>query len=84
MATDKRIDFSAAFKNVISRYKWTYQELKEKQEAVIKNIVLNERNSIAIFPTGVGKSECYVIPPLVLDDREVGAQLPTSTSYSAT
>ena len=81
MATNETIDFSSAFKSVISRYKWPYEELKEEQEAVIKNIVLNERNSIAILPTGFGKSECYIIPPLVLD--EVSQQIHHSLKFTS-
>ena len=81
MATNKTIDFSSAFKSVISHYKWPYEELKEEREAVIKNIVLNERNSIAILPTGFGKNECYIIRPLVLD--EVRQQIHHSLKFTS-
>ena len=42
-----------------------YQEFKPLQREVIQN-VLNKRDTMAMMPTGGGKSLCYQIPSLLL------------------
>lgn len=42
-----------------------YQQFKSLQREVIQN-VLNKRDTLAIMPTGGGKSLCYQIPSLLL------------------
>ena len=43
-----------------------FNEFREGQEEVVKNI-LSKRDSIAIMPTGAGKSICYQVPALVFE-----------------
>ena len=45
---------------------WNYQSFKGPQEKII-NAVLNRKNTIAVLPTGGGKSLCYQIPALIQD-----------------
>ena len=42
-----------------------YDQFKPFQSEVIQN-VLNKRDSLAVMPTGGGKSLCYQIPALLL------------------
>ena len=37
-------------------------QLKSEQKEIIKN-VLERKDSMAVFPTGFGKSMCYVLLP---------------------
>jgi ATP-dependent DNA helicase RecQ len=41
-------------------------QLKAEQKEIIQN-VLERKDSMAVLPTGFGKSICYVLPPLILD-----------------
>ena len=43
-----------------------YLQLKSEQKEIIQN-VLERKDSMAVLPTGFGKSMCYVLPPLILD-----------------
>lgn len=42
-----------------------YESFREGQESII-NTILAGRDSLAIMPTGSGKSICYQIPALIL------------------
>ena len=46
------------------------KQLKSEQKEIIQN-VLERKDSMAVLPTGFGKSMCYVLPlpppPLILD-----------------
>ncbi len=46
--------------------KFGFSEFREGQKQVIENL-LNGHSSLAIFPTGGGKSICYQLPALLLD-----------------
>lgn len=52
-------------KEVLSKY-WNYNSFKNPQEDIISS-VLNENDTLAILPTGGGKSLCYQIPAIILD-----------------
>jgi ATP-dependent DNA helicase RecQ len=39
-----------------------HQQLKSEQKEIIQ-IVLESKDSMAVLPTGFGKSMCYVLPP---------------------
>lgn len=43
-----------------------YSEFRENQIAVVENI-LKKRDTLAIMPTGAGKSVCYQVPALIFD-----------------
>jgi superfamily II DNA helicase RecQ len=42
------------------------QDKQSEQKEIIQN-VLERKDSMAVLPTGFGKSMCYVSPPLILD-----------------
>lgn len=46
--------------------KFGFAEFREGQEAVV-DALLAERNALAVFPTGGGKSLCYQLPALLLE-----------------
>ena len=50
----------------ILQYKQFHLQLKSEQKEIIQN-VLERKDSMAVLPTGFGKSMCYVLPPLILD-----------------
>ena len=49
--------------NVLKKY-WGFKSFRTKQEAII-NDVLIQKDTLALLPTGGGKSICYQIPALV-------------------
>ena len=51
--------------DILSKY-WGYSTFRSKQELVIENILVN-KDVLAIFPVGEGKSLCYQIPALMKD-----------------
>ena len=50
----------------ILQEKQFHLQLKSEQKDRIQN-VLERKDSMAVLPTGFGKSMCYVLPPLILD-----------------
>jgi len=50
-------------KAILQKY-WAHQEFREPQQEII-NAVLNKQNTIALLPTGAGKSLCFQIPALI-------------------
>ena len=53
-------------KNELLKYYFGYNDFRPGQDKVIDNVMLN-KDTIGIFPTGFGKSVCFVIPALMLD-----------------
>ena len=49
------------FKRILQD-KQFHLQLKSEQEEIIQN-VLERKDSMAVLPTGFGKSMCYVLPP---------------------
>ncbi|MBK7129277.1 MAG: DEAD/DEAH box helicase [Crocinitomicaceae bacterium] len=49
--------------DILSAY-WGYTAFREKQEEIIQ-AVLNGQDTLALLPTGGGKSVCYQIPALI-------------------
>ena len=52
--------------NIILKNVFGFDQFRESQEAIISN-VLHKQNTLAIMPTGGGKSLCYQIPGTVFD-----------------
>ncbi|MEP6465773.1 MAG: ATP-dependent DNA helicase RecQ [Parafilimonas sp.] len=51
--------------NILQQY-WNHQTFRPQQEAIIQS-VLDGKNTIALLPTGGGKSVCYQIPAIMKD-----------------
>jgi ATP-dependent DNA helicase RecQ len=51
--------------NILKKY-WGYTAFRPLQEAIIHNILKN-RNTLALLPTGGGKSVCFQVPGLILE-----------------
>ena len=49
---------------------WGFNSFRTGQEEVIDNI-LNRENLLAVMPTGAGKSVCYQLPALLLENQTI-------------
>ncbi len=45
---------------------WGYSDFRSPQDAIV-NSVINKNNTLALLPTGGGKSLCYQVPALVFE-----------------
>lgn len=54
---------SQTIQDILKQY-WGYDSFRDSQEAII-NSVLDDNNTLALLPTGGGKSICYQVPALV-------------------
>lgn len=52
-------------KEILSQY-WNYNSFKTPQEEIISS-VLEKKDTLAILPTGGGKSLCYQIPAIIFE-----------------
>ena len=43
--------------------------MKNEQISVIES-VLEKNHTVGVFPTGFGKSKCFLLPPLILDQQQ--------------
>ena len=50
-------------KEILLKY-WGYSSFRENQEEII-NMILNNKDTLALLPTAGGKSICYQIPALM-------------------
>ena len=50
-------------KDILSEY-WGYDSFRLKQEEIV-NVALEDRDVLAILPTGGGKSICFQVPALM-------------------
>ncbi len=49
--------------SILQQY-WNHQSFRPQQEAIIQS-VLEGKDTIALLPTGGGKTICYKIPALI-------------------
>lgn len=52
------------YDEILKKY-WGYENLKDEQFEIIKEIVIHRRNICAVLATGFGKSICYQLPHLI-------------------
>jgi ATP-dependent DNA helicase RecQ len=52
-------------KEILRRY-WEFESFREPQDAIIKN-VLEGRDTLALLPTGGGKSICFQVPAMAME-----------------
>ena len=52
-------------KDILKKY-WGYDAFRPTQEAVVQS-VLEGKDCMALLPTGGGKSLCYQVPALMMD-----------------
>jgi len=50
---------------ILKKY-WGFQVFRDKQDAIIQS-VLNQQDTLALLPTGGGKSICYQVPGLQME-----------------
>lgn len=56
-------------KSILNRY-WGYDAFRDPQEQIIRS-VLEKKDTIALLPTGGGKSICFQIPALMLPGKTI-------------
>lgn len=57
-------DFIAIFERIKDQY--NLPDLKEEQKNVIQKLIAG-KDVFCVLPTGFGKSMCYTVTPLMLD-----------------
>ncbi|XP_062593621.1 probable ATP-dependent DNA helicase RecQ [Saccostrea cucullata] len=61
-------DIVETFNSLKQVYKFQFT-LKDEQMSVLLG-TMNKRNTFALLPTGYGKSMCFTLPPLLLDELD--------------
>ena len=56
-------------KNILTQY-WGYTSFRPPQEAII-DAVLRRQDTLALLPTGGGKSICYQVPALLFEGKTI-------------
>ena len=62
-------DILETFHSLKDLYQFDFT-LKDEQIAVLLG-TMNKRNVFAVLPTGYGKSVCFTLPPLLLDEVNI-------------
>jgi ATP-dependent DNA helicase RecQ len=52
-------------KDILKQY-WGYDEFRNLQEDIIQS-VLDQKDTLALLPTGGGKSICFQVPAMAMD-----------------
>jgi len=60
------MNVSDLFQQLRGKYLFSMTSFKSDQQKVT-DLILNQKNVFAFFPTGYGKSILYILPPLLLD-----------------
>ena len=60
---------------------WGYKSFKPQQEKII-NSIIKGNNTLAILPTGGGKSLCYQLPSLILEGTTLVISPLIAVSYT--
>ncbi|XP_060581206.1 uncharacterized protein LOC132737858 [Ruditapes philippinarum] len=66
------MDIDEHFKSLKAIYPFNF-DLKDEQKRVIQ-AVMDKKDASVLLPTGYGKSMCYVVPPLLFDQRDPSIQ----------
>jgi superfamily II DNA helicase RecQ len=53
------------FRLIQQNYQFSYN-LKARPVEILTNVI-NQKHTFAMLPTGYGKSDCFILPPLLLD-----------------
>ena len=61
-------DIKTAYKRVQKKYDFAY-DLKDEQVQILVHLV-NKHNVLGVLPTGFGKSDIFVLLPLLLDELQ--------------
>jgi superfamily II DNA helicase RecQ len=62
----KKEDICRAYESLCKKYSLP-QHLKKEQLKIMKKII-NKCHTFGVLPTGYGKSLCFGLPPLILDE----------------
>jgi hypothetical protein len=54
------------FSKIKGQYGFPYETLKDEQVKVITALLTKKGAVFAVLPTGFGKSDCFALPPLML------------------
>lgn len=52
--------------NILQRF-YGYSQFRPVQEKIIRSLLLQKKDTVAIMPTGAGKSICFQIPSLLME-----------------
>ena len=54
--------------DILQKY-WGHQQFRKSQEEIIRS-VLDGKDTLAILPTGGGKSVCFQVPAMAMEGRK--------------
>lgn len=60
-----KMDIEKIFEEIKIKHNFNF-DLKQEQKKII-DLVLNGQSVSGVLPTGYGKSMCYILPPLLLN-----------------
>jgi len=60
-------DIDDTFERFVKQ-QYSFEFRLKKEQILIMHSILNGKDTFGVLPTGFGKSMCYVLPPLLLDE----------------